>query len=96
MKAQQVNPGVLGNGYGWVDQDAVNGQVSVDEKAAKHDDAEVDVAMWNDYALEGTSLKTCCSAEMDVALELVRKHMLLWWNQNLRCSFSKYMRTTYG
>jgi hypothetical protein len=95
-QARQVNPRVVGNGYGWVDQDVVSGQAKVDEKAAKHDDAEADVSLWNNYALKGTSLTGSGSEAMNWALDFLRSRMLLWWFRRLQRSFSGYLRRTYG
>ena len=83
-----------GVGFGWVDQDE---QAKVDkilELVVKDDDAEVNVELWNDYALRRSGVKR--TPEADKALDGLRDLMLERWFRNLNQSFLKYLREKHG
>ena len=81
-------------GYGWIDQDAVAELAKINEKAVKHDDAEVDPGIWNDFALRRSGLHR--SPRVDAVLDLARGWLLTRWLSNLRCSLCGYLRQEYG
>ena len=75
-------------------------------KAVKHDDAEVDVRMWNTRALEdyirppGEPPPSVCggtlTADIEKAFNLLRKAMMRRYRRNLVTSFRRYVDATYG
>jgi hypothetical protein len=65
-------------------------------KAAKADDAEVPVYLWNERVLRNTQPNRC-SQEVARGLDFIRSHLLLpRWRVNLLRGFLKYMGEEHG
>ena len=83
-----------------VTQDQFN-QVSdkVDVKAAKMDDAEVPVALWNDRLIETYPNKMVIQhlsrTLLDTTLDRIRSFLLRVWMKSIYKSFIKYLRLTW-